>query len=105
MPVLRIIDGGKDTAPPNFNPIDKYTEIDDINFSPPPNLYIGLLTSLLGAAAGLISLVLFFGFQQPELYVSPEWLVFIAIGGLFGFYLRLEQPITQYFRATRPNRR
>ncbi len=65
-------------------------------FGFPPSLKTGLLTGLVGAAAGGVSLFFYFLLWKPDYYVSPDWLIFIALGVIAGFFLRIEQP---FFRA------
>ena len=71
-------------------------QLGDEVFGIPPSLKMGLLTGLVGAAAGGISLFLYFYVWKPDYYVSPDWLIFIALGVIVGFFLRIEQP---FFRA------
>ena len=54
---------------------------------------MGMVTGLLGAGAGVMSLLLFFQFWQPESYISQQWLPFVFVGAVIGFFLRLEQPL------------
>ena len=64
-------------------------------FGLPPSWVVGLLTAMVGAIAGLFSLLIFFCFQ-PQIDGSPmHWLAFIALGGIAGFFLRIEHPIIQ----------
>ena len=65
---------------------------DDV-FGIPPNFTTGLLTGLVGAAAGCISLFLYFYLRQPHLYISPDWLIFVGIGMVAGYFMRVEQPL------------
>jgi hypothetical protein len=62
-------------------------------FGIPPNLKTGLLTGLIGTIAGVVSLKIYFFFAEPDHYVAPDWLIFVALGAIAGFFLRLEQPI------------
>ena len=68
-------------------------QLDDEVFGVPPSLITGLLTGLAGAVAGVVSLLIFFFLWEPDHYISPEWLRFVALGGGVGFFLRLEQPL------------
>ena len=68
-------------------------QLDDMEFGVPPSLLVGFVTSLFGAGAGVLSLVIFFYVWNPESYVSAEWLGFILIGAIMGFFLRLERPL------------
>lgn len=62
-------------------------------FGIPPSLKTGLLTGLIGTIAGVVSLKIYFFFWEPTHYVTPDWLLFVALGAIAGFFLRLEQPI------------
>lgn len=94
MPQLGIKESiGDDPASLNELIVD---QLDDEVFGIPPSLKMGLLTGLVGAAAGGISLFLYFYVWKPDYYVSPDWLIFVALGVIMGFFLRIEQP---FFRA------
>ena len=71
-------------------------QLSDEVFGAPPNLLMGLLTGLVGAVAGVVSLICYFYAWQPHYYISPDWLVFVALGLIVGFFMRLERP---FFRA------
>jgi hypothetical protein len=75
-------------------------------FGIPPSLTTGLLTGLFGATAGVISLLVYFFFWEPNSYISPDWLIFVAIGVIIGFFLRVEQPLYRelYYYKTKPLR-
>ena len=62
-----------------------------MEFGPPPTLLVGLITGLLGAGAGVVSLLLYFKLWQPESYISQQWLIFVIAGAIVGFYLRIER--------------
>ena len=62
-------------------------------FGIPPSLKTGLLTGLIGTIAGVVSLKIYFFFGEPDHYIGPDWLLFVALGAIAGFFLRLEQPI------------
>lgn len=100
MPELRVIDGGNDFADAASAAFDQYNEIDDVEFALPPNLYVGLVTGLIGAAAGLVSLIIYFHLWDPAPYISPQWLTFAALGATAGFFLRLEAALPQLFLRT-----
>ena len=68
-------------------------QLDDTQFGVPPSLLVGFVTSLFGAGAGVLSLVIFFYVWNPHSYVSAEWLSFVLIGAVMGFFLRLERPL------------
>lgn len=68
-------------------------QLDDTEFGIPPSLLVGFVTSLFGAGAGVLSLVIFFYVWNPDAYVSSEWLGFVLIGAIMGFFLRLERPL------------
>lgn len=68
-------------------------QLGDQIFGIPPNPLTALLTGLAGAVAGGISLLIFFYFWEPGYYISPDWLIFVALGGIAGLFLRFEQPL------------
>ena len=68
-------------------------QLDDEIFGIPPNLRTGLLTAFIGTVAGAFSLPIYFMLWEPDHYISPEWLVFVALGTITGFFLRFEQPL------------
>lgn len=68
-------------------------QLEEQQFGVPPSLIIGIITSLFGAGAGVVSLIIFFYVWKPEAYVSPEWLVFVLTGAFAGFFMRLERPL------------
>jgi hypothetical protein len=67
--------------------------VDDEVFGIPPNPITGLLTGLLGASAGAVSIIVFFYVWEPYHFVSRDWLVFVALGGTIGVFLRIEWPL------------
>ena len=74
-------------------------QLDDEVFGSPPNLITGFLTGLVGAVGGSLSLPIYFYFREPDHYISPEWLIFVALGVIIGFFLRIEQPLyREYYR-------
>ena len=75
-----------------------YQCADDEVFGIPPNLITGFLTGLLGASAGAVSLIVFFYIWEPVYFVSREWLVFVALGGTVGIFLRIEWPLIRAIR-------
>jgi hypothetical protein len=81
---------GRNQMPSNVAIVD---QLGDEVFGIPPSLVTGLLTGLSGAAAGAVSLPIFFLLWEPDYYISPEWLIFVALGGIVGIFLRLEQPL------------
>ena len=81
---------GRKPMPSNAAIVD---QLGDEVFGIPPSLITGLLTGLAGAAAGAFSLPVFFFLWEPDYYISPEWLKFVALGGIVGIFLRLEQPL------------
>lgn len=85
---LRVIQGGRELPTNRTNAV--YDCVDDEIFGIPPNLIIGLLTGLIGACAGVASLIVFFYFFEPYHYVSGDWLAFVALGGTVGIFLRIE---------------
>jgi hypothetical protein len=84
---------GDDPASSNEVIVD---QLGDDVFGIPPNLKTGLLTGLVGAAAGGVSLFLYFYLWKQNYYVSQDWQIFIALGVIAGFFLRFEQ---LFFRA------
>lgn len=96
MPELHVIDGDKDIADSDFSSFHTYEQPEDIEFGLPPNLYVGLATGLVGALAGVLSLVIYFQFWDPAPYISPQWLFFAYLGGVVGFFLRMEKPLTDW---------
>ena len=104
---LRIVQSGKEPPRNEHNLADNFRSPDELQFGPPPSLLSGTITGLLGAAAGVVSLMLFFQLWQPEPYVSQEWLIFVVVGAVIGFYMRLERPFVEMFsqvNGEEPNR-
>jgi H+/Cl- antiporter ClcA len=66
--------------------------MDDSQFDLPPSLFVGIITGLVGAAAAVVSLLVYFKLFQPETYISQRWLIFVFLGTVIGFFLRLERP-------------
>lgn len=75
-----------------------YNCVDDEVFGIPPNPITGLLTGLLGASAGAVSLIVFFFVWEPYHFVPRDWLVFVALGGTVGVFLRIEWPLIRVIR-------
>jgi hypothetical protein len=92
MPELMVIQGGRDSSLEDDTAGFQRVQADEGQFGPPPNLLIGLLTSLVGAGAGIISLVIYFKIFLPGSYASPIWLQFVLAGAIAGFFLRIERP-------------
>ena len=91
VPYLRAKGGaGRKPMPSNAVIVD---QLGDEVFGFPPSLIMGVLTALAGAAAGAVSLPIFFFLWEPDYYISPEWLIFVALGGIVGIFLRLEHPL------------
>ena len=90
---MRIIKGGRELPTKRSDAV--YDCVDDEVFGIPPNLITGLLTGLLGACAGVVSLIVSFSFLEPYHYVSRDWLVFVALGGTVGIFLRIEWPLNK----------
>ena len=104
---LRVIQGGKEPPPAEYCSIKQLQHSHELHFGPPPSLFVGTVTSLVGAFAGVVSLVLFFLMRQPDLYISQEWLMFVAAGAIVGAFMRLEQPFVSLFgqiNKARPER-
>jgi hypothetical protein len=72
--------------------------VDDDVFGIPPNPITGLLTGLLGVSAGAVSLIVFSLVWEPYHFVSRDWLVFVALGGTVGVFLRIEWPLIRAIR-------
>ena len=77
-------------------------QLGDEVFGIPPSLIMGLMTGLFGATAGVISLLIYFFFWEPNHYISPTWLIFVALGFIAGFFLRVERSLYRelYYRRT-----
>jgi hypothetical protein len=93
MSELHIIRGGKHNSPKAHSSVVGLQGGDVPQFGPPPSLLVGLITGMLGAAVGVVSLLIFFSLWQPEPYISTQWLIFVVIGAVFGFFLRVERAI------------
>ena len=87
---LRVLQGGRELPTNQSDAV--YDYVNDEVFGIPPNLKTGLLTGLLGACAGLVSLIVFVYFSESHHYVSRNWLAFVALGGAVGIFLRIEWP-------------
>ena len=92
---LYIIRRGKDDPPSaDSSPIDLHS-MGDSHFGLPPSLLVGIITGLAGTAAGVVSLLVHFKLYQPETYISQHWLIFVLLGTVIGFFLRLERPFVE----------
>ena len=89
---LYIIRGGKDDPPSADSSTIDLHSMDDSQFDLPPSLLVGIITGLVGAAAAVVSLLVYFKLFQPETYISQHWLIFVFLGTVIGFFLRLERP-------------
>ena len=69
-----------------------YDQLDEVVFSPPPNFLFGVLTSLLGGGAGVVSLLIFYSLRTPVETVAPDLLLGVALGAAAGYFIRFEQP-------------
>ena len=94
---LRIIQGGKESPPTHYVSASDFQPANDVQFGSPPSLLIGTITALLGACAGVASLLVFFTLWQPEAYISQDWLIFVLAGACVGFFLRFERPFEEEF--------
>ena len=81
---------GNNPRLPNEPSVD---QLGDGVFGVPPSLLTGVLTGLAGTVVGGVSLPIYFFLREPYYYISPEWLMFVALGGIAGIFLRLEQPL------------
>ena len=93
---MRVIQGGRELPTNRSDAV--YDCVDDEVFGIPPNPMTGLLTGLLGVCAGVVSLIFFFYMMEPNNYVSPDWLVFAALGGTVGVFLRIERSLMREIR-------
>lgn len=80
---------GNNPGLPNEPSVDQLGD-EELGF--PPSLLMGLLTGLVGALVGGVSLPIYFFLREPHYYVSPEWLIFVLLGAIVGVFLRLERP-------------
>ena len=90
---LHAFHGDKDIAKTASAYFNDHEEAEDVEFGLPPNLYIGFATGLVGAAAGLLSLAIFFLIWDPAPYESAGWLRFIFLGAIAGFFMRMEKTL------------
>ena len=95
-PHLRVLQGDRELPTNRSDAV--YDCVDDEVFGIPPNLITGLLTGLLGASASAVSLIAFFYLWEPYHFVSRDWLVFVALGGTVGAFLRIEWPLIRAIR-------
>lgn len=89
---LRVIHGGIDQPSVAHKSVSDLESADPMHFGRPTSLLVGAITSLVGAGCGVISLLLYFRFLQPESYISQQWLIFVLVGAIVGFFMRLERP-------------
>ncbi len=89
---LRVIHGGIDQPSIAHKSVSDIEAADPMPFGLPTSLLVGAITSLVGAGCGVLSLLLYFRFQQPESYISQPWLVFVLVGAIVGCFMRLERP-------------
>ena len=88
---LYIIRDGKDDPPSAYSSTIDLHSMGNSQFGLPPSLLVGIITGLVGAAAGVVSLLVYFKLFQPEPYISQHWLIFVFVGTVIGFFLRLER--------------
>ena len=101
MPKFTVFDGIQTLQTPSSKTAEIRDQLDEPEFGMPPRLIVGALTALFGAAAGMLSLMIFFYTWGPEHYISRQWLVFVLIGSVAGFFLRIERPIIREFYRLR----
>ena len=92
---LQVIKGGEGHTVRDESSASELDQVAEHQFGMPPSLLVGFLTSLIGAGAGIVSLLIHFTLFQPESYISPKWLVFVLAGAVAGYFLRVEQPFVQ----------
>ena len=97
---LHVIQGGKGNPFRKYSSVSNFQSPLDSPFGEPPSLLVGTITALLGTGAGVLSLLVFFQFWQPESYISQHWLIFVFAGGIIGFFLRLERFRDEGFNPT-----
>lgn len=95
MPRLKVIQGGRDCSLKDDTADFQYDQADEGQFGPPPSILVGFLTSLVGAAAGIVSLLIYFKLFDPASYISRDWLIFVFAGAAAGIFLRVEHPFIQ----------
>ena len=98
---LRLFKAGKAPPPTGREPASNFQSSTELQFGAPPSLLVGTVTGLLGAGAGAVSLLLYFRFWQPEPYISQQWLVFLLVGAVVGYFMRLERPFIEVFTDVR----
>lgn len=96
-PKFTLIEGGREWQTPSSETAEIRDQLEGPEFGMPPRLIVGVLTGLLGAALGVLSLLLLFYAWEPQHYISREWVVFVLIGSVAGFFLRIERPIIREF--------
>jgi hypothetical protein len=89
-----VTEGGKARYAPSSEATEFVDLLSEPVFDRPPSMRVGALTSVFGAFAGGISLLLFARLWQPYHFLSAEWLIFVSIGAVAGFYLRIERAFT-----------
>ena len=75
----------------NYYP--EFDQLDDPIFGLPPSRMVGILTGLVGFATGVLSLIIFFFLFRPDSPITPDWLVFLLIGSVAGYFLRFERGV------------
>lgn len=71
----------------------EYDQLDDPIFGLPPSRIVGMLTGLVGLATGVLSLIIFFFLFRPDSPITADWLVFLMIGSIAGYFLRFERGV------------
>jgi hypothetical protein len=100
---LRVLEGGRSRSTERDGPDCAGLG----EFGAPTNLLFGVISASFGALGGVVSLVVFFELFSPYPYISTDWAVFVGIGAVIGYFLRIERPFLAIFgrlaRGTYPS--
>ena len=99
MPKFEVIQGGRNRSFKGDTADYQYFQEDEAQFGPPPSLLFGFMTSLIGAAAGFVSLIIYFVLFNPASDFSADWLLFVVAGAAAGFFLRFERTLVREIQA------